>query len=518
MKDLRGFLAEKVERNRDKPYLYFQDRAFTYGEVDRQCNRVANAMLALGVKKGDHVALVLPNCPEWVFSWLGLAKIGAITVAVNPQLKADGLAYALQQSDASLAIVHQEALDEYDKAAPSLPNTTLVPFGLPSPQVACGNGRAEPTLAEMLAGAPTDEPPDAGLSGKDDFIIGFTSGTTGRPKAVLNPHWAFIAAAVELARVTELAPDDRIYVSLPLHHANPQVYGVLTALSADASIAVASRFSASGFWDDVRRVGATAFTYVGAVLPILLAQPEKPCDADHPVRKCFGGGAPKDVSERMKRRFGVEVLELYGMSETGTWNCINRPGRVRPGTTGELREGFDMRIFDDNDDELPVGSVGEIVVRPSRPFLMFSGYYKMPEETLASHANLWFHTGDLGSLDAQGYYSFCGRKKESIRRGGENITPYEIEKVVCAVPAVAEAAAVGVPDVILGEEIKLYVVCKTGQSISPGEIIAVCEEQLPKFMVPRYVEFIGQLPKTPSEKVEKGVLKARGVGQCWTRV
>jgi crotonobetaine/carnitine-CoA ligase len=206
------------------------------------------------------------------------------------------------------------------------------------------------------------------------------------------------------------------------------------------------------------------------------------------------------------------------MSETGTWNTINRPGKIKSGSVGQVRECFELKVFDDQDDEVLPGRVGEIVVRPRRPFIMFTGYYKMPEETLRDSRNLWFHTGDLGRVDSEGYFYFCGRKKESIRRGGENITPHEIEKVLMDHPAVAEAAAVGVPDPILGEEIKVYVVLREGRSVKPPELIEKCQERLPKFMIPRYLEFVSALPKTASEKIQKVSLKSRGIGAAWDRL
>jgi crotonobetaine/carnitine-CoA ligase len=206
------------------------------------------------------------------------------------------------------------------------------------------------------------------------------------------------------------------------------------------------------------------------------------------------------------------------MSETGTWNTINRPGQIRAGSVGKVRESFEVKIFDDQDNELPAGQIGEIVVRPRKPFIMFHGYYKMPEETLKDYRNLWFHTGDLGRVDSEGYYYFCGRKKESIRRGGENITPYEIEKALTDYPAVAEAAAVGVPDPILGEEIKVYIVLREGHSPEPRVLIEWCQDKLPPFMIPRYVEFVSRLPKTASEKVQKVALKSMGIGSAWDRL
>jgi crotonobetaine/carnitine-CoA ligase len=514
MDELKTLLAERAGRLRDRPYLYFRERVLTYAEVALLSNQFANAFHGLGVRRGDHVAVMLPNCPEWIASWFGLAKLGAVLVAFNTQWKAEGLEYALRQSDVRCCLLAHEFQGEFSKSGEH-PDLTRVIFDLSG-----GASEIEGvlSLSSILSRASSDEPEGDPPRGSDPLIITYTSGTTGRPKAVVNPHRAYLAAAEDLRDYVDIGSRDIIYSSLPLYHANPQAYCVLAALAAEGAIALAERFSASRFWQDIRAFRATAFSYVGAVLPILLSQPEREEEKDTPARKCFGRGAPKEVHEAVSRRFGLQVCELYGMSETGTWNTINRPGEIRPGTVGKARESFELKIFDDQDNELPPGRLGEIVVRPRKPFLMFSGYYKMAEETLKDCRNLWFHTGDLGKVDSEGYFYFCGRKKESIRRGGENITPYEIEKVLTGHPAVAEAAAVGVPDRVLEEEIKVYIVFREGQSVGPGVLIDWCAERLPKFMIPRYLEIVPRLPKTPSEKVQKVALKSLGIGPAWDRL
>jgi crotonobetaine/carnitine-CoA ligase len=434
--------------------------------------------------------------------------------SIRTQWKAEGLEYALRQGDVKYCLAGAEFQGELRKAGKP-PELTLAVFDLAGGRVEIEGARS---LSRLFEGASAEAVEGDSPKGGDPLIITYTSGTTGFPKAVLNPHRAYLAAAEDLRDSLGMKPEDIIYSCLPLYHANPQVYCVLTALVTGASVALAERFSASRFWREIRAYQATAFSYVGAVLPILLSQPEKEEEKDSPARKCFGGGAPKEVHQAVTRRFGVQVCELYGMSETGTWNTINRPGKIKAGSVGQIRESFEVKVFDDQDEEVPRGVVGEIVVRPKKPFLMFSGYYRMPEETLKDFRNLWFHTGDLGRVDGEGYFYFCGRKKESIRRGGEEITPYEIEKILTDHPAVAEAAAVGVPDPILGEEIKAYLVLREGQGVEPRELIARCQERLPKFMIPRYLEFVPALPKTASEKVQKVALKSRGIGSAWDRL
>jgi len=514
MDTLGSLLTRKARQNRSKPYVYFLDKEISYERLNACANQMANAFARLGVAKGDHAAVMLPNSPEYLYCWFGLAKLGAVTVTINTQFKGDSLKYLLEASECKLAVVGSDFLPQYREIEPELMGVKKVVFDLSGK-----SGDKAQSMNKMVAESPTSPP--ATLEPPEDIdplIITFTSGTTALPKLVVNSHRAYILSAQDLARYTEISAKDRIYSALPLYHANPQVYCVLTALAADASVVVAPRFSGSRFFDDVRSYAATAFSYVGAVLPILLAQPERTNDSENPAKKCFGGGAPKEVYEAVTKRFGVEVLELYGMSETGVWNTINRPGKGRAGSVGQLREGFELRIFDDEDNELPSGTIGEIVVRPMKPYIMFDGYYNAAEETVKCSSNLWFHTGDIGNVDKQGYYYFCGRKKEIIRRGGENISPYDIEKEIVMHQAVAECAAFAISDSIMGEEIKVAIVLHPSHRVTPEEIMSWCESRLPKFMVPRYIEFMEKLPRSASEKVQKAALKDRGVTpETWDR-
>jgi len=500
METLGMLLERKAVANKSKPYLYFLDKEISYESINASANQMANVFSKLGIKKGDHVAVMLPNCPEYLYCWFGLAKLGAVTVTINSQFRGESLEYLIKAADSELVVVASDFLPQYEEIITEQASNTE-------------------SLDRLFRESPSTPPSDTALiEDIEPLIITFTSGTTGLPKLVRNSHRAYIAAAQDLVSDAELSSKDRIYSTLPLYHVNPQVYCVLSALVANASVIVAPKFSASRFWADVRKYQATAFSYVGAVLPILLTQPEHPSDKDVPARKCFGGGAPKEVYEKVSQRFNIEVLELYGMSETGTWNTMNRPGKGRAGTVGQVRKGFEIKIFDDRDNELPTGEIGEIVIRPTKPYIMFDGYHKAPEETVKCSSNWWFHTGDLGKVDEDGYYYFCGRKKESIRRGGENISPYDIEREVNKHPAVAESAAFGITDPIMEEEIKVAIVLRPGWKITAAEIVSWYESRLPKFMIPRYIEFMEELPKSASEKVQKIALKERGLTpETWDR-
>lgn len=515
MKALGHWLEEKAEKNLERTFLRFQGREISYRELNEQANILARGFLDLGLKKGDHVAFLMPNHPDFITAWFALAKIGAVLVAVNTQLKGPGLRYILDQSDCKALLISSQFYPQIEPFERDLNNLKTLIFW--------GAGQASPSSKEalyfskLLQGCPISEPAGVEVQGSDPLIITYTSGTTGMPKGVVNSHNAYIQGGKDLANICAFQGQDRIYTFLPLFHANPQVYCVMGALAADASLVLSERFSATKFWEEVRGNQATLFSYVGTVLSILLKQPPSPHDRENPVRACFGGGAPEEIFGAFMERFKVDVLELYGMSETGAFNTINHPGRIRVGSVGTLRPGFEMKVFDEKDEEVPPGTTGEFVIRPLKPHIMFEGYYRKPEETLDSYRNLWFHTGDLGWRDEKGLFYFVGRKKENIRRGGENITPYEIESVINAHPKVLESAVVGIPSEVMGEEIKACVVLRRGESLSPESLLNWCQDRLAEFMIPRFIKFLDELPKTSSEKVQRFLLKEKGAAGAWDR-
>jgi len=502
---------EKASRLGDRVFIYFQDRKITYEGFARMVSAYAGLFDSLGIGKGERVALLLPNSPHYLAAWFGLARLGALLVAVNTQLRGDSLRNVLALTNPRMVLVEDRFAGAVQEISPKVAGLSIYRHLSEGDPV----GRVWDGLTDREIALPGRRHIEDQACWKDPLIITFTSGTTGMPKGVVNSHHAYITAGRDLAQICRIGPEDRLYTFLPLYHANPQAYCVMGCLAAEASLVLAERFSASGFWKDVAKYGATLFSYVGAVLPILLKQPERPEEKRHTIRACFGGGAPEPIFRSAQERFGIDVLELYGMSETGTFKTINRPGKLRCGTVGTVRPGFDVRIFDDNDMEVPTGQVGEIVVRPLSPHIMFEGYFNQPEATLECYRNLWFHTGDLGRVDEEGYFTFVGRKKESIRRGGENIAPLEIEKVLDKHPAVLESAVIGIPSALMGQEIKAFVVLQKGHEISIGELVDWCRQRLAQFMVPRYWKLLPGLPKTGSQKIQKGVLSEKPFGQCW---
>jgi crotonobetaine/carnitine-CoA ligase len=287
---------------------------------------------------------------------------------------------------------------------------------------------------------------------------------------------------------------------------------------AEARAGIDPRFTASAHWERIRYYGATEFNYIGGIPGILLKQPEGPGDKDHPCRLAVGGGLSPDIWKTFEERFGMKIIEVYGMTEC--FCCLVNPyDAVRYGSCGKPITGWDVKIVDDEDFECPPGKAGEFVCRPERdkPWLGTVGYYNMPDETAKLFKNLWMHTGDLGKMDEDGYFYFMGRKKEAIRRRGENITPHDLESAMGEHPAIFEVAVVGVPSDVGEEEVKASIVLKQGEKLDPIDLMKFCEERLAYFMIPRYVEFRDSLPKTGSERVEKYKLKKEGVANCWDR-
>jgi acyl-CoA synthetase (AMP-forming)/AMP-acid ligase II len=301
-------------------------------------------------------------------------------------------------------------------------------------------------------------------------------------------------------RALRITSADRLMVFLPLFHVNPQMYAVMSALVSGAALILLPRFSAATFFDDAIRFGATGGTFVGTVLSILVARHAGE-RRDHGLRFLFGGGAPNPVWREVEDRFGIRVHEAYGMTEVGGWSCANTVDDFRFGSCGKPRPDLEVRVVDADDRPQPAGVPGEIVVRPRDPDTILMGYYRKPEQMLEACRNLWFHSGDVGSFDADGFLFYHGRMKELIRRAGEMISPVEIETALRRMPAVADCAVVGVPDPVTGDEIKVVLV--TEGHVTPGAVLAFLSERVARFMLPRYVEFVDAIPKTATEKVQR---------------
>jgi crotonobetaine/carnitine-CoA ligase len=513
-----AILAERAATQPDRPVIRTDDGDLTYRDLDQAANRVANAIgpAGLGLDKGDTAAVMLPNGPEYMFTWMGLAKAGVVEVPLNTGLRGDLLAYMLNQAEVRALVVAEKWVERIEAIRNDLDTVEHVIVVGNANGEGDGDDRGSHSFASLIDHA-DDRPPAIEVGPADHSAILFTSGTTGPSKGVVLTHNANFRLAANVNALMGYGPGEVLYNAFPLFHVNARYTGVLCAFICDGEIVLPSRFSASGFWDTTRRRGVTAVNYMGAMLMMLFKQPERPDDADNPVRRAYGAPAPLTIYKDFEHRFGVQLVEVYGSTEAGTVT-ENTVEEFRVGSCGRATAYYDVEIHDESDETCPPRTEGEIVVRPKEPNVLFDHYYRMPEETLHAFRNLWFHTGDRGWQDEDGYFYFVDRMKDAIRRRGENISSWEVEKVLTSHPSVDEVAVIGVPSELSEEEVLAIVVTKSGHQITPAELLDHGQDRLPHFAVPRYVRFIDELPKTPSQRIEKYRLREVGLtDDTWDR-
>lgn len=516
---LTDIIEDKARTYPERVIFQFDDLKITFKQLNENINKAANGFKSLGIEKGDKVAIMMSNCPEFLYTWFGLNKIGAIEVPINTALKGDPLHHQLTQSDSKAIVAEAEFLDRVQLLEERLPNIKMLiimdepgqAFDISKMKFNCEK------FSEIMSSPSTK--PEADVRFNDVVSVLYTSGTTGPAKGVqmTNTYWYSIWS--QSVKYCGYVPTDILYTGLPFFHGNAQGITIGSAIMADARAAIDKRFTATRHWDRIRKYGATEFNYIGGMPKMLLNQPEKPDDKDHPCRIAVGGGMTSDVWEKFKKRFNIGgLVEVYGMTEC--YCCLASPyDEIREGSCGKPITGWDVKIVDDDDMECAPGKSGEIICRPERDkaWLGTIGYYNMAGATAKLFKNLWMHSGDLGAMDEDGYFYFKGRKKEAIRRRGENITPHDIEKAIGNHPAVSQVAVVGVPSEVGEEEVKVCVVLREAQKMDPIDLMKWCEERLAYFMIPRFVEFRDSLPMTGSERVEKYKLKSEGVANCWDR-
>jgi carnitine-CoA ligase len=500
-------LADKARRVGDRTCLIFADRRFTYAQAHDITNRYANALAALGVRKGDHVATMLANCPEQLWLYWGLAKLGAVNVPLNTAARGDLLRYFIEQSDSRFVVVGREWSG---RVAESIRGNAAVAS-------CCTLGGSDQALLDLglpvaavedFATASNAAPPTDGVRFNDPQFIMYTSGTTGPSKGVVSPHAQGHAVGRHLAEQFGYGPDDVIYTCLPLFHGNALWYSCFAAFWGDSALALSPRYTASGFWDEIRATGATQFNALGAMTNILLKAEPSPRERDHKVRQAMVIPLSRESYRAVSERFGVQITSLYAMTETfPVVMFVPDDPEDKRSSAGKPRGLAEVSIVDEEDRPLGPGETGEICVRPIEPWIMMLGYYKMPDATVRETRNLWLHTGDRGYLDADGYLFFVDRKKEAIRRRGENISAYEVEMLLAKHPAVHEVAAVPISSELSEDEVMVFVVPAQDKPLTEAEVVRFCNENMAHFMVPRFVHFIEQLPKTASEKIEKYKLK-----------
>jgi long-chain acyl-CoA synthetase len=493
--NLGALLEERANANRDQPFLFSvaDGRTFTYAAFDEAVNRAAQLLAAHHVKKGDVVSLLLPNSAEYVIGYFACWKLGALAGPINSLLKPQEMAYVISNSEAKALLVHSEFLPTIEAIRSQVPSLqSIIIFD------------EEARATRGFSGAPS-ELPAVSIDRDDEAIIIYTSGTTGKPKGCLLTHGNVIANARQISQWLGFTANDRLLSVMPLFHMNAVSVTTMSALYAGGSTVISPRFSASRFWQIISDYQVTSFGSVATMLSMLLSNyPDgvpKGLRADHlRFAMCGSAPVPAEVLKRFEETFHCLVVEGYGLSESTCRSTFNPPDeRRRPGSCG-MAIGNEMKVVDDNDREVADGSRGEIVLRGQN---ILKGYYKNPEASAIAFRNGWFHTGDVGYRDADGFYYIVDRKSDMIIRGGENIYPREIDEVLYQHPAVSAAATIGVPDPLYGEEVAAFVVLKDGMQAKEEELISYCRERLADYKCPKSIRIVPEIPKGPTGKLLK---------------
>jgi crotonobetaine/carnitine-CoA ligase len=511
---IHSLVARQAERYGKREFLRFGKESISFAQMERKSRQAAAGLQSMGVAKGDKVAILMGNRPEYLYVWFGLSMLGAVEVPINVAHRGKLLSYMLDQADCSLAVVEAPLLDRLAGALDDLPKlgrvvivdeTEALPSHMPSHtfyhRMADNDGRFD--APEVLW--------------SDPFSIMFTSGTTGPSKGALMPQNYALYMGEMVSDLGGYGEDDCLYNALPLFHGNAQFLSTMPALMSGARMVLARGFSASRFWDEVREHACTEFNYIGSIVPILLKPEPSPNDADNPLRVMVGGGCPPDLFDVFEKRFGVVLVEGYGMTELGLPLVNSVKERIK-GTIGRAARGYRVKVVDDHDVAVPDGQTGELIVRPQNPYTMMLGYYHMPEATLDAFLNLWFRTGDYVQRNSEGAYLFVDRKKDALRRGGENISSFEVESIINSHPLVMECAAVAAESELAEDEVMVCLVLKPGAELAPEALLDYARENMAYFMVPRYLRYMSKLPKTPTLRVQKVVLRKQGLTEdVWDR-
>jgi crotonobetaine/carnitine-CoA ligase len=505
---LEQVFLQRVSDHPDETWLKWQDSRYTWAQALSNIRRAANGFLELGLLPGERVAIMMGNCPEFLWAHFGLLLIGGVSVPVNISQRGPVLAHILRDSGA-VAVVADADLQEPLAAV-------RADLGSLRRAVVRGSrvvGQHDVDFDRLMSSSDAD--PDVTIPADTSTgSLMYTSGTTGPPKGVVATRgdWNPIARLLEASGVRA---GETMYTALPLYHGNALGVSTVGSIMLDAKLALAPRFSASRFWDDCRRFEAVEFNTLGGMISILLKQPGSHRDREHAVRTVLSAGCPLGNWVHFEQRFGVRLIEWFGMVDAPgiLLNDVGRPGSM--GRSGVA--GVEFAVVGDHDQRLGPDQVGELVFR--HPAGQLTHYHNLRDATEAAYRGGWFHSGDLASYDADGFFYYQGRKKESMRRLGENISAWEVESVLNSHPAVLESAAHAVASELGEDEVKVCVVRQPGAALTEEQLMRFCEGRLAYFAIPRYVEFVDELPKTATQRNQYGVLRARGVTPgTWDRV
>lgn len=500
---VRDVLRARAASHADAPFLRFGTEVATYGEVHERAGSASRALRGLGVTEGQLVGVMLANSIAYVELYFALAELGAPVVLVNTEFRGYLLEYVLNDAACATLLAGGEFLDALAASEDALVHleTIVVP----------GDGIDVASLADRFSRirvVALRSLPDAGAAAEalgpapapsDLHCVVYSSGTTGPSKGIMISHAHALTKAVEVLRICRFTSEDVLYSPLPLFYSMGLLRGVLSVALVGSSIALRDRFSVSAFWDDVREHEATVAHCVFSIPKMLATAPRRDDDGDNPLRCMFNAQHDADFEQR----FGVTLVESYGLTEAGNaiYNRLGEP--VVAGSCGRVSDDWEVRLGDASGREVAVGETGEILLRPLEPACVMLGYLNKPEVTATTFRDLWLHTGDLARRDERGYYFYQGRNKDVIRRRGQNISAWEVEEILRSHPGVVEAAALARPSDVGEDDVRVILVATDGGALDLAEVAAFCERRMPAFMVPRYLEQVDELPKTPSGRVEK---------------
>ena len=501
-----------VRANPNKPYIFCNDLTYTYQETNNIAKRLANALLDLGVKGGDRVSLVIPNIPEFVFSSHAIMKIGAIIVPLNPLYTIPEMIYNFNDSGAETVIVFgpvaPKVLEIMRSGKTSL--KTMIVMQVPGKEVEL---EAAPDILDFktIIAAASDFEPDIHLDNEDTVILIYTGGTTGVPKGcrLTNSNFvAFYTVFIEWARAMFPPPELRTLCTVPLYH----IYGfnmqINANLASGGTMVLVPEVTPDNVLDAIDRFLPTYWPAVPALIQMLNMHPRLPESKASSIRFLLSGSAPLPVEamRKFEEITGSTIIEGFGGSETTNGVMVNPKGLRKPGTVGIPFPDMDVKIVDlvNGSEEMPIGEPGELLLKGP---LIIKEYWNRPDETANAIKDGWFYTGDIATMDEDGYITIVGRTKDMIISSGFNIYPRDIDELLYTHPKVLDAGAIGVPDEVRGESVKVFVVLKPGESMTAEEVIAFCRESLAAYKVPRYVEFLDDVPRTGMKKVDRKALR-----------
>ena len=499
---LKSALEDKIRHLGDATFLRFEDAegrdggSWTWREFDRQVNRAANLLRARGLGHGDKFNLHLGNCPEFLIFWLAAAKSGTVMVPTNPVSTADEMAYILAHSETRLAVTEPRYAAAIAAARGGLAGPLEILECRP--------------LAPLLAGM-KDTAPDVRVRPDDEISMQYTSGTTSKPKGVLLTHANYIYGGEVMAKAMRVLPTDRHLVVLPLFHAGAQLHAFVPMLLVGGGIALMERFSASRFVDQAIRYEATLAALFAAPIRMLLAQPPTVVEGRTPLRAIsYAQNITVAQFDAWHERFKAPLQQIWGMTETMSLPLMQPLDFPRkPLSMGMPVLGYECKVVDPQGEEVPPGSVGELIVRGEPGVSLMKGYFKNPGATAETIRDGWLYSGDNASMDEDGYFFFVDRKKDMIKRAGENVSASEVEETLRQHPAVFDAAVVGMPDPVRDQMIKAYVILQPGATATAGELIQWCRARLSSFKIPELVDFRDAFPRTSVGKIQKHLFEER---------